>query len=133
MSDSSICVAVPVEQDQSTIAVRTGRAPHFKLFKVRDNQWTDAGFAANEHAAEHARGEPHHHGSHDEEVAHHRHQLAPLKHCQVLLVRGLGPQFKEAVELEGIRIVRLTRQMGDTLETLLSYLKTNSEVLLESP
>ena len=135
-------IAVAVKDENQEIFVRVGRAPWFAIFE----EGVFAELRPNKHAAshdheggEHAAGHGHgkgmgggghgHHHEHDhdhagmeaysaEEVELHRKDLENLSDIDVILVRAIGPNMKEALELNGIEIVKMRKKDGDTAKAL---------------
>ena len=132
-------IAVAVKDENLEIFVRVGRAPWFAIFE--DGKFVE--LRPNKHAASHDHegghhggGQGHgkglggghgggHHHDHDhdhgameaysaEEVALHRKDLENLSDVDVILVRAIGPNMKEALELHGIEIVKMRKSDGTT-------------------
>lgn len=109
-------IAVPVKDDSLEIVTRTGRAPFYAIFEAIDNKINLLEIRENLHSHEH-----HHDDSNDiseekysqEEVEHHRNQLKNLSDVDLILVRGLGPNMKGALELENIKVIRISKQDGN--------------------
>ncbi len=127
-------IAVAVKDDTLEIFVRVGRAPWFAIFE----QGKFVGLRPNHHAASHDHEGGHHGGGHGdgrgmgsghgkqhghdhtatevhspEEVALHRKDIANLADVDVILVRAMGPNMKEALALQGIEIVKMHKKDGD--------------------
>jgi len=134
-------IAVAVAGENLEIFVRVGRAPWFAIFE--EEQFVE--LRPNKHAASHdhegghhggghGHGEGHggghgHHHDHDhehagmeeysaEEVELHRKDLENLSDVDVILVRAIGPNMKEALELKGIEIVKMRKKDGGTAAAL---------------
>ena len=119
-------IAVPVEDENLQVFPRVGRAPFFAIFE----EGRFEGLRINHHAASHhGEEEGHGHGGHKgsrgafepyskKEVEHHRKDLHNLGDVDVMLVRAVGPNMKEALELSGIRVVKVRKKDGDRADRL---------------
>jgi len=134
-------IAVAVADENLEIFVRVGRAPWFAIFEGE----TFVELRPNKHAASHDHEGGHHGGGHGhgkglggghghhhdhdhesagmesysvEEVALHRKDLENLSDVDVILVRAIGPNMKEALELNGIEIVKMRKGDGATAKEL---------------
>ncbi|HHD83668.1 MAG TPA: hypothetical protein ENK93_02215 [Campylobacteraceae bacterium] len=137
-------IAVPVADNAHTIYTRIGRAPYFAIFE--DGRFTEMRInqhAASHHdedeEAQHHHEAGHGHGkgsgkrkgdlhAHDdeallpmeayskEEVEHHRKDLGNLSDIDIILTRAIGPNMKEALELAGMKVVKIRKKEGDTAE-----------------
>ncbi len=119
-------IAVPVEDENLQVFTRVGRAPFFAIFE--NDRFK--GLRVNHHAASHHEEEEGHgHGEHKrsqgafepyskEEVEHHRKDLHNLDDIDVMLVRAVGPNMKEALELSGIRVVKVRKKDGERADRL---------------
>jgi len=109
-------IAVPVKDDSLEIATRTGRAPFYAVFEAIENKINLLELRENLHSHEH-----YHDDANDmseekytqEEVEHHRNQLKNLSDVDLILVRGLGPNMKGALELENIKVILISKQDGN--------------------
>lgn len=130
-------IAVAVKDENLEIFVRVGRAPWFAIFE----EGVFVELRPNKHAASHdhegghghggghgsGHGQHHHDAEHDhagmeehspEEVELHRKDLENLSDVDVILVRAMGPNMKEALELNGIEIIKMRKKDGETAGAL---------------
>jgi predicted Fe-Mo cluster-binding NifX family protein len=115
-------VVVPVEGDNLQIVSRTGRAPYYAIYEVENGNYKLIELRENLHAREHAHDDDET-GFHNEEyseaeVRHHRNQLKNIGDTDCIIVRGLGPNMKGALEREGIKIIRAGRKDGTNANDL---------------
>ena len=117
-------IAVPVEGENLQVYTRVGRAPFFAIFE----DGTFEGLRVNHHAGSHHDGKEEH-GSRQpsahafepyskEEVEHHKKDLHNLADVDVMLVRAVGPNMKEALELSGIEVVKTRKKDGEKADEL---------------
>jgi len=100
-------IAIAVEADNKTIAVRMGHAPSFAIFTLLEDQIIEEGLFPNEHAGHHHGHSDHHHAGVDHKhIQEHRRQLGKLRDCDAVIVRGIGPSMKQALVEEGVKIFR---------------------------
>ena len=128
-------IAIPVESDGMTIALRMGHAPSFAVYVVTGDQIIEEGLFPNEHAGHHHhdKAEGHHHLSGDDKdaVHEHRRQLGVIKECDAVLVRGVGPSMKAALLEEGVKIFRAKKSLGSEAMVLIQQFKDNSNSFIE--
>jgi len=118
-------IVIPVDNDKQTIFTRTGRAPYFAIF---DNEtFLDA--VENAHAKSHHDDEHHHHEEHtQEEVLEHKQDLEAIAKYDVMLYRALGPNMKEAIELLGIKVQKISKKEANlAIEAVKKFL--NNELI----
>ena len=133
-------IAVAVHDKDLEIFVRVGRAPWFAIFE--EGKFVE--LRPNKHAASHDHEGGHHGGGHGhgggrghhhehahaeehspEEVELHRKDLENLSDVDVILVRAMGPNMKEALELHGIEIVKMRKKDGEKASELVEkYLQS---------
>jgi len=114
-------IAVAVEGENLKIVTRTGRAPYFAIFEFDGNRFKLLNINKNTHAGEH-----NHKGKHKEEHTeneikhHHRHiKASNLQGCDYIIARAIGPNMKDALDIEGIKIIKISNKDGnDALEVL---------------
>jgi len=136
-------IAVPVHGEDREIFVRVGRAPWFAIFddglfvELRPNLHThEHDHEGGPHHGGHGHGRGaggsgrgrHGRGFGAEdfeageepmdtysaaEVELHRKDLENLSDVDVMLARAVGPNMKEALELNGIRVVRIRKRDGE--------------------
>ncbi|WP_456456226.1 NifB/NifX family molybdenum-iron cluster-binding protein [Nitratifractor sp.] len=142
-------IAVPIEAESTRVFTRVGRAPRFAIYEEGVLVETRPNLHAHSHDREeehpgHGKGHGHkaghggghghreHRGRHGEafeayspeEVELHRKDLGNLKDIDVILCRAVGPNMKEALELSGIKVVKVRKRDGENAEELIAnYLK----------
>ncbi|GAX87737.1 conserved hypothetical protein [Lebetimonas natsushimae] len=118
-------VAVPVEGENLKIAQRTGRAPYFAIFEYDGNDFKLLSLNENTHAGEHDHEEGHQEEHSKNEVAHHHKHVkaSKLEGCDYIIVRGLGPNMKDALEMEGIKIIKVRKDAGENALEILENIK----------
>ncbi|MEO1942645.1 MAG: NifB/NifX family molybdenum-iron cluster-binding protein [Campylobacterales bacterium] len=120
-----IKVAVPVEGENLKIVTRTGRAPFFAIFEVEPEGVQFLELRENGHAREHV-GEEHGKGTPEphteQEIEHHRHHLkkVQLGECKYILVRGLGPNMRDALSREGITPIKISKKDGERADQVVA-------------
>jgi len=120
-------IAVPVEGENLKIVTRTGRAPYFAIFEYEGNNFKLLSLNENTHAAEeeHEHEEGHQEEHTEDEVAHHHKHVKASKvdGCDYIVVRAVGPNMKDALELEGIKIIKVRKNMGEYAPDILENIK----------
>jgi predicted Fe-Mo cluster-binding NifX family protein len=118
-------IAVPVEGENLKIVQRTGRAPFFAIFEYDGNEFKLVSLNENTHAGEHEHSEGHEEEHTEDEVAHHHKHVkaSKLSGCDYIVVRGLGPNMKDALEMEGIKIIKVRKDMGEYAPDILENIK----------
>jgi len=105
-------VAVPVEGENLKIFTRTGRAPYFAIFEFDKKNFKLVSLNENSHSKE----QDHHHEKHteDEIKHHHRHlKTSNISDCNYIIVRALGPNMKDALDLAGIKPIKVSKEDGE--------------------
>jgi len=122
-------IAVPVSGKGLKIVTRTGRAPFFAIFQLEGGNFKFLELRENGHAREH-KEESHHNSVQPEphtpeEIEHHYQHLreAGLEECQFIVVRGLGPNMRSALERAGVKIVKVSKQIGDMAPEILNKIR----------
>jgi predicted Fe-Mo cluster-binding NifX family protein len=118
-------IAVPVEGENLRIVTRTGRAPYFAIFQFDGERFQLEKLTENTHAKEHREGEGHQEAHTEEEIAHHHHHVkaSQLGECQFIVVRAVGPNMREALKREGIKIVKVSQKDGEYAPEVLEKVK----------
>jgi len=124
-------IAVPVYDEGLEVFTRVGQAPYFAIF----NQGAYEGLRENLHAVRHKDHHDHHEGGHHHVEAHtkegvegHKKDLSNLHDIDVILVRAVGPNMKEALETIGIQVVKVRKKDGEKADELVNnYLSRCSE------
>jgi predicted Fe-Mo cluster-binding NifX family protein len=123
----SIKVAVPVEGENLNIVTRTGRAPFFAIFEFDGNEFKLLGLNENTHAEEHEHEHGHEHQEEhtsDEVEHHHKHVKASrVDDCNYIVVRAVGPNMKDALEMAGVKIIKVGKKDGETAPEVLEKIK----------
>ena len=125
-------IAIPVEADGEQIAVRMGYAASFSVYITDTGQVEKLGLHDNMHT-HHKHGEGHHneHGHQQgmdlEEVNEHRRDLGIVKECDAVIVRGIGPNLKGALQAEGIAIYRSRKALGDMADAIIQNFARSPE------
>jgi predicted Fe-Mo cluster-binding NifX family protein len=123
----SIKVAVPVEGENLNIVTRTGRAPFFAIFEFDGNEFKLLGLNENTHAEEHELEHGHEHQEEhtsDEVEHHHKHVKASrVDDCNYIVVRAVGPNMKDALEMAGVKIIKVGKKDGETAPEVLEKIK----------
>ena len=132
-------IAVPVHDEDLRVYTRLGRAPFFAIFN--DTSFED--LRVNHHAAfdahEEDGGRVHHGGRGKKEsertmephlkkgMGYHRKDLYNLQDIDVILVRAVGPNMKETLERNGIKVVKTRKKDGEKAdETVKNFLEGNA-------
>ncbi|MEO1927501.1 MAG: NifB/NifX family molybdenum-iron cluster-binding protein [Nautiliaceae bacterium] len=120
-----IKVAVPVKDESLEIVTRTGRAPYFAIFKCDESGCKLLSLNENTHAHEHE----HEHGHAEEHTAdevehHHKHVKASrLSGVDYIVVRALGQNMEDALKMEGIKIIKISKKDGEKADEVLEKIK----------
>ncbi len=123
----SIKVAVPVSGEDLEIVTRTGRAPFFAIFEFDGKEFKLIGLNENTHAGEHEHDHDHAHQEEhtaDEIEHHHKHvKASKVDDCDYIVVRALGPNMKDALELAGVKVIKIGKKDGNTAPEVLEKIK----------
>ncbi len=71
----------------------------------------------NKHSHDHHSGHQEEHS--DAEIEEHRKHIIPLRGCRYIIVRALGPNMKDALELENIQPLKVTKDDGNSAGEIL--------------
>ncbi len=118
-------IAVPVKDESLEIFTRTGRAPYFAIFEFDGREFKLLGLNENTHAQEH----DHEHGHQEEHTAdevahHHKHvKASKLSGVDYIIVRALGPNMEDALRMEGVKIIKISKKDGDKADEVLEKIK----------
>ena len=118
-------IIVPVDNNQSTIFKRTGRAPFYAIYE--DAKLVE--FVVNHHAQEHDHyhGDEHEHHEHSHGGEnHHRKDIAKLQGCDVILAQAVGEQMQSALKSVGIKIQKLSKHDGATAAEVIEKFLTHT-------
>ncbi|AZV46104.1 dinitrogenase iron-molybdenum cofactor [Nautilia sp. PV-1] len=125
----SIKIAVPVEGENLVIVTRTGRAPYFAIYEFDGNEFKLVGLNENTHAGEHEHEHEHGHDHKEEHTAdevehHHQHvKASKVDGCDYIVVRALGPNMKDALEMAGVKTIKVSKKDGNTAPEVLEKIK----------
>ena len=111
-------IVLAVDEDKKTVVKRTGQSAYFaiyeddKLVDLVPNKHHDGGHHAHRHHAEH-----NHSGmSHEAHTNSHRKDVEALKGCDIILVRAVGENMREALESVGLKIKKIREKHGTTAD-----------------
>lgn len=101
-------IVIAVDEDKKTVVKRTGQAAFFAIYE--DGKAID--FIENGHG--HGGGTHHdHEHMEDEEHTHsHRKDVEGLSGCDLILVRAVGENMKEALESVGLKVKKIREKHG---------------------
>jgi len=138
-------ILIPVEGESQRVYTRMGHAPFFAVYEDGDFLELRENIHAKSHEEEHVgyhgqhwregrgQGKRHRHGGDreialepysKEEVEHHRRDLNNIADVDVVLTRAVGPNMKEALELLGLKVVKIRKTLGESAgEVVANYLK----------
>jgi len=114
-----IRIAVAVEGENLKIVTRTGRAQYFAVFEFDGKNFKLVSLNKNTHSKEHKHDHKEEH-TNDEVKHHHRHiKTSNISDCNYIIVRALGPNMKDALNLAGIKPIKVSKKDGgNALEVL---------------
>jgi predicted Fe-Mo cluster-binding NifX family protein len=120
-------IAVPVKDESLEIVTRTGRAPYFAIFECDENGCKlvslNENTHAHEHEHEHGHGHQEEHTS-DEVAHHHKHvKASKLSGVDYIIVRAIGPNMEDALKMEGVKIIKISKKDGDKANEVLEKIK----------
>ena len=116
-------IVIAVDEDKKTIVKRTGQSAFFaiyedeKLVALVPNKHNDGGHHAHTH--NHV-----HHESREEHEAHtnsHKKDVEGLRGCDVILVRMIGENMREALESVGLKIKKVREKHGESADEIVNY------------
>ncbi len=118
-------IALPVEGENLNMVTRTGRAPFFAIFEFDGNEFKlvelNENTHAGEHEHEHAHSEEH---TADEVEHHHKHvKASKVDNCDYIVVRGLGPNMADALEMAGVKVIKVSKKDGENALEILKNIK----------
>jgi predicted Fe-Mo cluster-binding NifX family protein len=111
-------IVLAVDEDKKTVVKRTGQSAYFaiyeddKLVDLVPNKHHDGGHHAHHHHAEH----DHSGMSHEAHTNSHRKDVEALKGCDIILVRAVGENMREALESVGLKIKKIREKHGTTAD-----------------
>lgn len=134
-------IAVPVDEDKSTIVKRTGHAAFFAIFEdgvfieaVENNHGNGNHGEGHEHQDEHHDHADENHHSHkeyasdEEHVKSHKKDISGIAGCDIILVQAIGEHMQEALKSMNIQVKKIRQKDGVTaVEAVSSYLNKTSE------
>jgi len=112
-------IAIPTN-DRKNIAVRTGRAKEFAIYKIENKEVKDVKYLTNTHKHDHVHhhgdGHGHNHGKHS-----HRELIELLKGIDIFLVGHIGKYLKNEVIEADIKYKMVKREsLKDIIDTYLN-------------
>ncbi|MEA1982264.1 MAG: NifB/NifX family molybdenum-iron cluster-binding protein [Campylobacterota bacterium] len=113
-------IVVAVDEDKKTIVPRTGQSAFFaiyedaKLIDIVANKHHDGGHHAHTHNHEHN----HSYEEHEAHTNSHRKDVQSLQGCDVILVRRVGENMREALESVGLKIKKVREKHGENAEEI---------------
>jgi len=114
-------IVLAVDEDKKTIVKRTGQSAYFaiyeddKLIDTIPNKHHDGGHHSHRHNEEHNHSDM----SHQEHTSSHRKDVEPLKECDIILVRAVGENMKEALGSVGLKIKKIREKHGATADEVI--------------
>ena len=106
-------IVIPVDTDKQTIVKRTGQCAYFAVY---ENEKA-VEYIKNSHG--HGDGE-HHHRHHGEGHTHsHKKDVEKLRGCDVILVRAVGENMREALDSIGLKIKKVRQKDGETADEVI--------------
>ncbi|MEA2072818.1 MAG: NifB/NifX family molybdenum-iron cluster-binding protein [Campylobacterota bacterium] len=121
-------IVLAVDEDKKTIVARTGQSAYFaiyedaKLLELVPNKHHDGGHHTHTHNHEHG----HSHEEHEAHTNSHRKDVEGLKDCDIILVRRVGENMREALESVGLKIKKVREKHGDSAdEVVKNFLEGN--------
>lgn len=121
-------IVVPVDNDKNTIFKKTGQAPFFAIYEDENIleyvENTHGHLHHNEHQHDHNNDHKHH-----EHTNAHKKDTSGLAGCDVILVRMVGENMREALESHGLKIKKVRQKDGeDATEIVKSFLTTEANL-----
>jgi predicted Fe-Mo cluster-binding NifX family protein len=129
-------IAVPVDEDKSTIVKRTGHAAFFAIFEngvfvetVQNNHGN--GNHGEGHSHEHADENHHSHKEYESDEAHvksHKKDISGIAGCDIILVQAIGEHMQEALKSMNIQVKKIRQKDGATAkEAVASFLNKTAK------
>jgi len=115
-------IVLAVGEDKQTIIKRTGQSAYFaiyedsKLVELVPNKHHDGGHHAHRHNEEHDHSEL----SHKEHTNSHKKDVEALKGCDIILVRAVGENMKEALESINLKVKKIREKDGLTADEVVN-------------
>jgi len=115
-------IVIAVDEDKKTVVKRTGQAAFFAIYE--DGKVID--FIANGHG--HGGGTHHDHDNLEEEehTNSHRKDVVGLSGCNIILVRAVGENMKEALESIGLKVKKIREKHGETADEVMKNFLDNN-------
>lgn len=114
-------IVIAVDEDKKTIVKRTGQSAFFaiyeddKLVEMLPNKHNDGGHHAHTHNHEHNES----HEEHAEHTNSHKKDVEGLRGCDVILVRMIGENMREALESVGLKIKKVREKHGESADEII--------------
>ena len=106
-------VAIPVGGEDLVVYRRTGRAPFFAVFDIKEEDISLVEIRRNPHSER----EDHHDEEEEdfeESVRLHERDLSVIDDCDYMIVSAVGKHFKEALRRKGIKVAKVSYGKGAT-------------------
>lgn len=113
-------IVVAVDEDKKTIVKRTGQSAFFaiyeddKLVDLLPNKHNDGGHDAHTHNHEHNESDQ----EHSAHTHSHKKDVEGLRGCDVILVRMIGENMREALESVGLKIKKVREKHGESADEI---------------
>ena len=107
-------IVIPVDTDKKTVVTKTGQCAYFAVYE--DEKVFD--YIENTHAHPHDhKGEKHHHEGGDDHS--HKKDVGKLSGCDLILVRAVGENMKEALDSIGLEIRKIRKKDGENADEVI--------------
>jgi len=120
-------IVLAVDEDKKTIVKRTGQSAYFAIYEDAEllelvpNKHHDGGHHSHTHNHEH-----HHSEQEDKEHTNsHKKDVVALQGCDIILVRAIGENMKEALESVGLKIQKIREKHGLTADEVIANFLNN--------
>jgi predicted Fe-Mo cluster-binding NifX family protein len=135
-------IAVPVDEDKSTIVKRTGHGAFFAIFEdgvfvdvVKNNHGNGNHGEGHSHEHHHDHADENHHShkeyeSDEEHVKSHKKDISGIAGCDLILVQAIGEHMQEALKSMNIKVKKIRQKDGVTAEEAVTNFlkKTTKEI-----
>ncbi|MEO1937345.1 MAG: NifB/NifX family molybdenum-iron cluster-binding protein [Sulfurimonas sp.] len=111
-------IVLAVDEDKKTIVTRTGQSAYFAIYEddkfvdLIPNKHHDGGHHAHRHNHEHDHGGM----GHEAHTNSHRKDVEALQGCDIILVRAVGENMREALESIGLKIKKIRKKDGENAD-----------------
>jgi predicted Fe-Mo cluster-binding NifX family protein len=120
-------IAIPVDNDKTTIFKRTGQAPFFVIFNDNDIESIIPNAHGKEGHNHHDHEHEHEHEEDDKEhLNQHKKDISGIKGCDIILVQAVGEHMQEALDSFGIKVQKIRKKDGlFAQEAVTNFLQNN--------